>query len=130
MCSSDLSCIVLNSNGCRTETVPVGSYPGGRSPYGLLDMAGNVSEWCADWVGAYPYNSVDNPLGPNTGTAKIYRGSSWREPEAGCWMRYTTSSLMKDDLGFRVACYWINPDQPPAEKLRIEPQYAWLPDNE
>ncbi|MBK8164319.1 MAG: SUMF1/EgtB/PvdO family nonheme iron enzyme [Gammaproteobacteria bacterium] len=33
---------------------PVGSYPTDKSPYGVFDMAGNVSEWIADWYQAYP----------------------------------------------------------------------------
>ena len=33
---------------------PVGSYPGDKSPYGAYDLAGNVSEWVADWYHAYP----------------------------------------------------------------------------
>jgi len=48
------------------ETSPVGSFPAGASPYGLLDMAGNVWEWCYD-VFQEDYYSVSpykNPIGP------------------------------------------------------------------
>ena len=33
----------------KRSTAPVGSFPGGSSPYGVSDMAGNAAEWVADW---------------------------------------------------------------------------------
>ncbi len=62
------------------DTAPVGSYPDGASPYGVLDMAGNVWEWVADeFDQRYYYDSPSqNPLGPSlTGTRRVFRGGSW-----------------------------------------------------
>jgi formylglycine-generating enzyme required for sulfatase activity len=66
-------------------TAPVGSYP--PNGYGLVDMAGNVWEWCSDWYGAQYYNFSprNNPKGPETGDpgrdtnipAKVRRGGSF-----------------------------------------------------
>ena len=63
------------------DAVPVGSYPAGASPYGVLDMAGNVWEWVYDWFDRdyYNYGPVDNPRGPATSPEgqRSGRGGSW-----------------------------------------------------
>ena len=62
---------------------PVGSYQLGGSPYGLLDMAGNVAEWVSDWYNERYYGQADpqtpvvNPVGPVSGLEKVLRGGSW-----------------------------------------------------
>lgn len=65
-------------------TVAVGSYPLGASPYGVLDMAGNVAEWVNDWYGADYYTQMANlsqpvsdPQGPPIALQKVLRGGSW-----------------------------------------------------
>jgi formylglycine-generating enzyme required for sulfatase activity len=59
-------------------TAPVGSYPGGASWCGALDMAGNAWEWVADWYAAdyYSASPVQNPRGPDSGQAHVMRGGS------------------------------------------------------
>ena len=58
-------------------TAPVGSYPGGTSWCGALDMAGNAWEWVADWHGPHPRTRQTNPTGPDSGSERIIRGGSW-----------------------------------------------------
>ena len=63
--------------GCGTgDTLPVGSRPAGASPYGAMDMAGNLWEWTADWYDPFYYwNSPKrDPRGPGSGTYKTARG--------------------------------------------------------
>ncbi len=72
--------IVGGSTGqCVGDTSPVGNYPSGSSPYGVLDIAGNVLEWVNDWYQSdyYSISPYNNPPGPNTGTTKVMRGGSW-----------------------------------------------------
>jgi formylglycine-generating enzyme required for sulfatase activity len=61
------------------STVIVGSYPAGASPYGALDMAGNVEEWVADrYAGDYYQGSPEsNPKGPEAGELRVLRGGSF-----------------------------------------------------
>jgi serine/threonine-protein kinase len=62
------------------RTTPVGSYPEGASAYGVLDMAGNVWEWMADWYDADYYEIPDlppDPPGPADGRQRVMRGGSY-----------------------------------------------------
>ena len=63
------SATLANYGANEGDTTEVGSYAGGASPYGPLDMAGNVWEWVADWYdGDYYSSSPDrNPTGPSSG---------------------------------------------------------------
>jgi len=63
------------------DTTEVGRYPEGASPYGTLDMAGNVWEWVADWYDSYPSGSVTDPQGPSMGDYRVIRGGSWLNVE-------------------------------------------------
>ncbi|MDL1900888.1 formylglycine-generating enzyme family protein [Anaerolineae bacterium CFX9] len=60
---------------------PVDSFPLGATPEGILNMAGNVEEWVADWYGERYYSQPDaggvDPTGPAVGTEKVVRGGSW-----------------------------------------------------
>ena len=63
-------------------SAPVGSFELGRSPYGLYDMSGNVSEWVADWYDQFYYKEAPfkNPKGPeDPGIIQVlsYRGGSY-----------------------------------------------------
>ncbi len=58
------------------DTAPVGSYPGGASWCGALDLVGNVWEWMADRFGEYPTERQVNPTGPSSGTDRALRGDA------------------------------------------------------
>jgi formylglycine-generating enzyme required for sulfatase activity len=88
-------------------TAPVGSFPAGASPAGVLDMAGNVREWVADFYGPYPAGPQRDPTGPPTGEHRVVRGGSWNMTMA-TFLRSAYRSRDHQDLrlwfiGFRCA---------------------------
>ena len=83
--------------------MPVGSFP--PNAWGLYDMHGNLWEWCQDWYGDYPSGDVTDPVGPDSGSARVYRGGSWRNGAGDC--RSANRSGYSPDgrggiLGFRL----------------------------
>jgi len=70
-----------NYAGFVGDTTRVGSYPAGSSPYGVLDMAGNVWEWVSDWYDQdfYSQSPRRNPAGPPSGSSRVLRGGSWED---------------------------------------------------
>jgi eukaryotic-like serine/threonine-protein kinase len=92
----------------QREVGPVGAYPAGASPYGILDMAGNVYEWVADWYAAdyYGRGFDSDPAGPATGSEAMLRGGSWYDIDRfirsanRLSIRPTTTA---DNIGIRCA---------------------------
>jgi len=101
------------SGNCIGDTTQVGSYFMGASPYGVLDMAGNVMEWVADWYRSDYYDSfpVDswppNPTGPTLGSYMVVRGGGfadfWGEVRTANRDIAIPSTRNLDYLGFRCA---------------------------
>jgi formylglycine-generating enzyme required for sulfatase activity len=60
-------------NGGRTH--PVGTKR--PNPWGFCDMQGNVTEWCADWYGAYAESPHTDPAGSSRGGFRVSRGGNW-----------------------------------------------------
>jgi formylglycine-generating enzyme required for sulfatase activity len=94
---------------------PVGSYPRGASPYGCMDMAGNVYEWTSDWKEPYP-NSPEPP-GNDAHKYVVLRGGSFYHTLHS----YRTAKrfgfppdVTYFHVGFRTA--WIPPDEFDAQK--------------
>jgi len=68
---------------CVGDTSPVGSYPTGQSPYGVMDMAGNVAEWVNDWYQEdyYSVSPSSNPPGP----AYSFPAVMWKVARGGLY---------------------------------------------
>jgi formylglycine-generating enzyme required for sulfatase activity len=104
-----------------TGVAPIESYPTDKSPYGIYDLAGNVSEWVADWYQAYPgsdYNS--EAFGEKF---KVARGAGWSGGaghyalqlfQRGAYRSNLAPDKKFDDVGFRCAA-----DDSPAIHTRL-----------
>jgi sulfatase modifying factor 1 len=95
-------------SGPFAYTKPVGSFPLGASPYGVMDMAGNLMEWCQDWYDeVYYQNSPSrNPTGPASGSSRVMRGGSWFDDWYECRSTCRRSAplwISTSEWGFRCA---------------------------
>ena len=102
-----LPTIISGYNDGFPVTSPVGSFPPNEA--GFYDMGGNVSEWCHDYYTAYTGSTVQavNPMGPESGTHRVIRGSSWRDNSvAELRLSYRGYHRKGQDyVGFRIARY-------------------------
>jgi len=89
----------------REKTLPVGSFA--PNAWGLYDMHGNVSEWCATRYGSYGSAAETDPQGPEEGNQRVLRGGSWRSYPGACRSAFRLTGGGGADscnVGFRVCC--------------------------
>jgi formylglycine-generating enzyme required for sulfatase activity len=102
------TCDLVNMEGCGEAAQSVGSHAGGASPFGAMDMAGNVVEMVADWYSATYYATSPNqdPPGPASGQHYVGRGGGFKSEAV--WQRTSArdtydSGDSSKSLGFRCA---------------------------
>src|SRR3984893_12712662 len=89
------------------ESSPLGAFPLGASPFGMEDMAGNVSEWCHDYYELYRPGPKGNARGAAAGTKRVHRGGSWKSRFSSLRTTARGSNIAGfscNDLGFRIVC--------------------------
>ena len=98
------SCAWYRANG-GNKTHAAGKK--GANAFGLVDMSGNVKEWCWDWYADLTPAGGDNPTGDASGTKRSVRGGSWNEDaaNAACAFRSGVESFSaKNTIGLRLVC--------------------------
>ena len=96
------------NDGFENSIAPVGSFPKGKSYYGVMDMAGNVWEWTSDWYSDvyYLHSPKQDPKGPDVGSWRVLRGGSWIDKLPRCsttFRFYLYPTLKTSFVGFRLA---------------------------
>ena len=91
------------------ETALVGSFPNGASPYGVLDLAGNVWEWVSSAYSPYPYDASDGRESPEPGPVRSTRGGGHDSSAEGLSTTQRGRNLSRNpasghhNIGFRCA---------------------------
>lgn len=89
------------------KTSPVGAYPQGASPYGCLDMAGNVWEWClSEWTNPYQDQTPAQARLDNS-NSRVLRGGSWSLNSNFARAAFRSNpdpNARNSSRGFRVCC--------------------------
>lgn len=116
-------CSLANFEGCVPDAISVkGDYApssdavsaqyldpaDGASPFGAIQMAGNLAEWVNDYYNEtyYAWGPTDNPKGPTTGSSRVVRGGSWYCPESKVTATFRDQAnpyLQYNTIGFRCA---------------------------
>ncbi len=101
--AGDLNAMGWYDQNSEKKTHSVGTKQ--PNAFGLYDMHGNVWEWCNDWYGDYPAESMTNPTGPATGSFRVGRGGSWYGYARFCRSAYHGMNIPENRdsyLGFRL----------------------------
>ncbi|MGH2399071.1 MAG: formylglycine-generating enzyme family protein, partial [bacterium] len=89
------------------RTTPVGVFPGGVTPEGLVDMSGNTWDWTGTRYERYPYDAGDGREEGTGAAPRVLRGGSWGSDLdfARAAFRVPSDPDARDDiLGLRVVC--------------------------